>query len=145
MLRARDERGSVLMLMPAAALVFVVLGALAVDSAVAFLAEREVANAAAAAANDAAAAAVDRSAFYAGGDVRLDAGVARRVAASSVEAAGLDDLDGLTVRTTVAAGAPIVTVTVSARAPYVFARAVPGGPDSVEVEATAVATAEEAG
>jgi Flp pilus assembly protein TadG len=142
-LRAEPERGSVLALMPAAVLIFLVLGALAVDSALAFLGERSVSNAAAAAANDAAAAAVDRSTFYAGGDVRLDPRLAREVAAASVAAAGLDELDGLTVEVTVAAGAPEVTVTVRARVSYLFSAAVPGGPDGVDVEATAVATAEE--
>ncbi len=137
------ERGSALMLMPAAVLVFVVLGAIAVDFAVAFLAEREVSNAAAAAANDAAGAALDRDRFYADGAIRLDPAVAASVGRSAVAAAGLDDLEDLDVRVQVASDAPEVTVTVSARATYVFAKALPGGPDGVEVEATATALAEE--
>jgi hypothetical protein len=133
----------VLTLMPAAALIFLVLGALAVDAALAFLGERSVSNAAAAAANDAAAAAVDRAAFYGDGRLVLDAGVAREVASSSVAAAGLDHLDGVTVDVVVTPGAPEVTVTVRARVSYLFSAAVPGGPDGVDVEATAVAVAEE--
>jgi Flp pilus assembly protein TadG len=132
------------MLMPAAVLVFVVLGAIAVDFAVAFLAEREVSNAAAAAANDAAGAALDADRFYADGAVRLDRERAVAVGRAAVAAAGLDDLDGVDVHVRVAADAPVVTVRVSARARYVFATALPGGPDGVEVEATATATAEEA-
>jgi Flp pilus assembly protein TadG len=131
------------MLMPAAVLVFVVLGAIAVDFAVAFLGEREVSNAAAAAANDAAGAALDRDRFYADGAIRLDPGMADRVGLTAVAAAGLDDLDDVEVRVEVAADAPVVTVTVSARVRYVFAKALPGGPDGVRVEASATATAEE--
>jgi len=131
------------MLMPAAVLVFVVLGAIAVDFAVAFLGEREVSNAAAAAANDAAGAALDRDRFYADGAVRLDPGAADRVGRAAVSAAGLDDLDDVDVRVRVAPDAAAVTVTVSARVRYLFAKALPGGPDGITVEATATATAEE--
>ena len=137
------ERGSALMLMPAAVLVFVVLGAIAVDFAVAFLGEREVSNAAAAAANDAAGAALDRDRFYADGAVRLDPRAADRVGRAAVAAAGLEDLREVDVRVEVAADAPVVTVIVSARVRYVFAKALPGGPDGVRVEASATATAEE--
>ena len=49
-----DERGSVLMLMPVAVLIFLVLGALCVDFGSVFTVKRELSNAAAAAANDAA-------------------------------------------------------------------------------------------
>ena len=136
------ERGSALMLMPAAVLVFVVLGAIAVDFAVAFLAEREVSNAAAAA-NDAAGAALDEDRFYADGAVRLERERAVAVGRAAVAAAGLDDLDDVDVQVRVAADAPMVTVTVSARARYVFAPALPGGPEGIAVEATATATAEE--
>ena len=137
------ERGSALMLMPAAALVFIVLGAIAVDFAVAFLGEREVSNAAAAAANDVAGAALDQDRFYADGALRLDPVAAERVGRSAVGAAGLEDLDDLDVRVEVAVDAPVVTVTVSGRVRYLFAKALPGGPDGVRVEATATATAEE--
>ena len=131
------------MLMPAAVLVFVVLGAIAVDFAVAFLGEREVSNAAAAAANDAAGAALDRDRFYADGAIQLDPAAAGRVGRAAVAAAGLDDLDDVRVRVDVAADEPVVTVTVSARVRYLFAKALPGGPEGVRVEASASATAEE--
>lgn len=137
------ERGSALALMPAAVLVFVVLGAIAVDFTVAFLAEREVSNAAAAAANDVAGAALDQERFYADGSIRLDATAAQSIGRASVAAAGLDHLDEVDVRVSVRGDVPEVTVTVSARAGYVFAKALPGGPDGVPVEATATATAEE--
>lgn len=71
--------------MPAAVLVFLVLGALAVDAAAVFLAQRYLANAASAAANDAASQAVDLDRFYADGSVRLLALDAQRVAAAAVD------------------------------------------------------------
>ena len=58
------QRGSVLLLFPAAVLIVLVLSAITVDSSIAFLAQRELANATAAAANDAASRAVDGQAFY---------------------------------------------------------------------------------
>jgi Flp pilus assembly protein TadG len=137
------ERGSALMLMPAAVLVFVVLGAIAVDFAVAFLGEREVSNAAAAAANDVAGAALDRDRLYAEGALRLDPVEADRIGRSAVAASGLDDLDGVDVRVVVSRSTPEVTVTVSARVRYVFAKALPGGPDGTTVQASATAVAEE--
>jgi hypothetical protein len=54
------------MLMPAAVLVVVILGGIAVDSAVVFTAQRELVSAAQAAANDAVAYGIDESAFRAG-------------------------------------------------------------------------------
>ena len=50
----RGQRGSTLLLFPAALLIVVALAAVTVDSAIAFMAQRELANATAAAANDAA-------------------------------------------------------------------------------------------
>ncbi len=132
-----DQRGSVLVLMPAAVLVFLVLGALAVDSAAVFLAQRQLANAASAAANDAATQAVDLDLFYAGGSVRLVPGDAQRVAVATVRRLGLDHLSE--VRPVVTVRGDVVEVTVTARAHQIFAPAVPGGADTVAVAATAVA------
>lgn len=78
---AADERGSALMLMPAAVLVVIVLSAVAVDGALAFMGRRELSAAAAAAANDAVVAALSERGFYeACGDLDLDAAAAQRVA-----------------------------------------------------------------
>jgi Flp pilus assembly protein TadG len=127
----------VLVLMPAAVLVFLVLGALAVDAAAVFLAQRHLANAASAAANDAASQAVDLERFYADGSVRLLALDAQRVAAATVERLRFDHLSD--VRPVATVRGDVVEVTVSARARQVFAPAIPGGPDTVAVAATAVA------
>ncbi|HEV2766756.1 MAG TPA: hypothetical protein VGV63_03480 [Acidimicrobiales bacterium] len=126
-----------LVLMPAAVLVFLVLGALAVDSAAVFLAQRQLANAASAAANDAATQAVDLDLFYAGGSVRLVPGDAQRVAVATVRRLGLDHLSE--VHPVVTVRGDVVEVTVTARAHQIFAPTVPGGADTVAVAATAVA------
>jgi Flp pilus assembly protein TadG len=140
-----DERGSVLMLMPAAILVLIVLGAIAVDSAVTFLAQRELMNAAAAAANDAATSAlVDRSFYEGGGALVLDRARAEQVAATSIAAS---QPQGLALQ-----GAPVVNVDgasvcveLTARVHHLFAHAIPGVAHDTTVSARASATAVAAG
>lgn len=131
-----------LVLMPVAALVFIILGALALDATVLFLAERELAGAAAAAANDAAALAIDEEAFYADGTVVLDPAVAQVVAEASVASKQLEQ-HGFEVAppSVLVVGGDAVVVTLTGRAPHLFAKAVPGGPDSAAVSATATADA----
>jgi Flp pilus assembly protein TadG len=124
--------------MPAAALIFLVLGALAVDSAAVFLAQRQLANAAVAAANDAVAA-VDIDAYYGEGTFRLEPARVQQVAQESVERSGLDHLHGLVAVATVQGD--VVEVTLTARVDHIFSGAVPGGSDTAEVAATAVAGA----
>lgn len=131
------------MLMPAAVLVVIVLGAIAVDFAVVFLAERELANVAAAAANDAATRAVDRDRFYADGTVELDPATAARVAEQVVAVGGPRYAEGLEVGVTVDRSRPVVTVEVQAEVDYIFAKAIPGARHSATVQAVATATAEE--
>ena len=80
---ARAERGTVLMLFPAAVLILCVLGALAVDSANATMRRRELQSSADAAANDAAALAIDTAALRAGRTV-IDPELARRVVEESL-------------------------------------------------------------
>lgn len=142
---AKRERGSVLMLMPAAVLILVILGAIAVDSAVVFLAERELANATAAAANDAAAAAVSDAAFYGSGEVVIDENEARHVAADALR---LRLPEGGPVGAISLSGDPEVLVSgrhvcVTARATvrHIFARAIPGVAREAHVSARSTATA----
>jgi hypothetical protein len=130
----------VLLLLPAAVLIFLILGAVAVDLSSAWSAERELSSAAAAAANDAASRALDLDLLYATGDLRLVPGEARLVAEASVASAGLQRLDARV--TEVAVDGLTVRVTVAGRAHHLFARAVPGGPEGVDVAATATVTAE---
>ena len=135
----RSEGGSALVLVPAAVLVLVVLGAIAVDSAVAFLGQREVSNAAAAAANDAAAAALSDAAFYGSGSLRVDAAAARAVAGRAVAVRLSRGVEVVGVDVEVAG--PSVCVTVRGRVPYVFARSLPWVSSSAEVTGQAGAVA----
>ena len=141
---ARDarQRGSVLLLFPAAVLVVVVLAAIAVDAAIAFLGQREVANAVAAAANDAAGAGVGDQAFYRQGSVDLDPSAAAVVAEEQVRAV-LDPgrFHDVAVDVTVVprrAGCPArVRVRATATVDALFANALPGGPRQTRVQAVA--------
>ena len=69
----RDQRGNTLVLFPAAILIVLGLGALAVDSAVLFLGQRRLADVAASVASDAVAA-ISTSAYYdpSGSSIELD-------------------------------------------------------------------------
>ncbi len=140
-----SEKGGVLLLFPAAVLIVVALAAVAVDSSIAFLAERELANATAAAANDAAAQAVSDRAFYEGGRIELDPAAVEQVAVNRVRAA-LDSGRHHDLGVVARAVPPSVTgcgwtvhVSARARVSYIFSGAVPGGPDSVALDATSVA------
>jgi len=125
--------------------VLLVLGAIAVDSAVAFLGQREVSNAAAAAANDAATAALSDRAFYTSGALEVDGKRALEVARRSVAARTSRGVEVVDV--SVDADADRVCVTVRGRVPYVFARALPLVPGfaAVSGRAGAVAVAGERG
>lgn len=138
----RGERGSVLILMPVAALIFIILGSLAVDATVLFLAERELANAAAAAANDAATRAIDLDLFYERGCIALDPELAEEVVGTSVAAKQLGQ-DGFELALPeVETQGREVTVTLIGQAPYIFSKALPGAPEEATVSATATAVAE---
>jgi len=138
-------RGSVLLLFPAAVLIVIVLAAITVDSAIAFLGQREVANAVVGAANDAAGAGVGNRAFYEGGNVELDPVAVQQLAVDRVTAA-LDSDRFRDLAVDVSVGPPVtpgcppeVRVRASARVETLFAAAVPGGPADREVHATAAA------
>lgn len=139
-----NERGSVLLLVPAGVLVVLVLGSIAVDFAIAFLGERELSSLAAAAANDAVTAAVDEDHLRETGEFVLDPARAREVALATIEASSTEvDLDPPVVEVTTVDGLPAVRVRLRGRVDYVFAPALPGGPDGADVDAAAVAVAAE--
>lgn len=126
------------MLMPVAVLIVVILGAIAVDRAVVFGAQRELVHAAQAAANDAAAVGADLDDLR---DDRADGAdrvgfdrtrIDRAVRASLV---GVDDLvdHRWTLR-----GDEIV-VELEQRVELVFTKGVPGAADTTIVRATATA------
>jgi Flp pilus assembly protein TadG len=134
------------MLFPATVVVLLVLAALAVDLSIAFLAQRELANASAAAANDAATLALSQEGYYGDGDVRPDRRRVEEVAEARVRGSlDPDRFAGLTVEAEAvpprAAGCTwTVRVRAAATVPYVFAPALPGGPDRAAVQAHASAS-----
>ena len=131
-----------LLLFPAAVLVVVVLAAIAVDSAIVFLGQREVANAVRAAANDAAGAGVGNRTFYESGRIELEPGTVRHLAVEQVRAA-LDGarFSGLTVDVDVGLPhpgcPPVVRVRATASVSSLFAAGLPGDGGEVRVAATA--------
>lgn len=136
------ERGSVLMLMPAAVLIVIVLASITVDFAVVFLGERELASLAGAAANDAATAGLDQERFRETGAFVLDPDRVGAVVHSTLAASSSEVRDiTVTVSVTDVAGEPAVEVTLRGTVDYVFAPALPGASDTATVEATAVAVA----
>lgn len=136
---SQRERGSVLILMPVAVLVFIILGALAIDHTAAFMGERSLANASAAAANNAASA-LGRVTFYEGSLVALDPAAATAAAQATVERIRPSGVHDLSVETHVAGNE--VTVTVTGLVDTIFSRAIPGGSQTFEVGATSRAMAE---
>lgn len=119
------------MLMPAAVLIVILLGALAIDRAVVFGAQRELINTAQSAANDAVTLGIDIDAVRVDGTLRydrgrIDAAIQRSVAGDdAIVVAGWEiDGDHLVVR-------------LEKRVEYVFSKGVPGGADGTVVRATA--------
>ena len=134
------ERGSVLLLMPAAALIVIVLAAIAVDLSLVRIRHEQLENVAAAAANDAANQ-LDQSALRAGGDpstptVVLDPERVATVVAETVEAQGLG---GVSIVRADVDGREVV-VTLSIEVEHLFGRALPGTPDHRRVTASGSAT-----
>jgi hypothetical protein len=137
--RPPGDRGSILLLVPAAFLVVMILASIAVDMSLVHLRQRQAHDLASSAANDAVTAAANHLALR-GGRVQLaqpdaEAVVSRIVAAS--------DLAPQVV------GAPVVRVSpgtveveLTVRADYVFASVVPGAPDATTLTATASASAD---
>jgi Flp pilus assembly protein TadG len=83
----RSERGSVLILVPAAVLVLLILGAISVDFSVAYLAKRQLQDTAATAVNDAAGAGLDEARLRSGdGRAALDPDAVRAAAVRAVHA-----------------------------------------------------------
>lgn len=127
--RVPHERGTVLLLFPAAVLVLMVLGAIAVDLGMVGGARRDLIRVVGAAADDAALR-IDIDRLRAEGLAVIDLDAARRQVVSDLALATLPgDAVGLPVVEMGDEPATIV-VEVTRRIPHVFARAVPGLPDS---------------
>jgi uncharacterized membrane protein len=127
------------MLMPAAALVILILGAITFDYAHLYLAKRELQTAAEAAAQDAVTFGVDQAAVRRGNGVQIDEQLLLRAVDVSLSAHG----GGLHLE-----GAPLVElvgptqvrVTLRGRVGYLFVPVVPGVAHSAVVRASALAS-----
>ena len=139
--RTRADEGNALMLVPAGVLVLLMLGAIAVDSAVVFLAQRDLSNRTSAVANDVAGFASSDDAFYRDGVVQLDgaraAAYTQLAFAPDRTPAGYESWGA----TAEVASERTVSVRAWAEVRYLFAKAVPGMPDTTRVHAESVATA----
>jgi Flp pilus assembly protein TadG len=123
------------MLVPAGVLVLVVLAAIAVDSAIAFMAQREMINRASAAASDAATVAITDAGLQQGFDARPDASEVRRVVNERLVG---QTVAGYTVAASDVATSvsdDVVTVEVTGEVPYIFAPAVPGADRYADIAA----------
>jgi len=130
------------MLMPAAVLVVLLLGAISVDLAIVHLRQHQAVAAAASAANDAVTAGLDQAALRRGDGYRLDPTRVDQAVTESIEAQGI--AADLTEAPTVIMVTPdTVTVELHLRADYLFARSLPHGPRSTIVQGTATATVEQ--
>jgi hypothetical protein len=129
--------------MPAAVMIVLLLGAIAVDLTVVHLRQQQAIEAAADAANDAVTVGVDRTALRTGRGYALDPDRVAWAVDQSLADQGLTDRLAAPPRITEAGST--VTVTLTLRADYLFARALPDGPRSTTVQGTATATARLAG
>jgi len=134
------DRGSALMLVPAGVLVLILLGAIAIDSAVVVLAQRDLQNRTAAVANDAATIALDDFVFYGDGEVRLSPDRAATYTAAAFSPGNKPD-HYRSWDAEITTGATTVEVRAWAEVSSIFLRAVPGLPDTTRVEARSLATA----
>jgi hypothetical protein len=136
--RLGDERGSVLMLMPAAFLILLVLGAIAVDLTAIRVGERSLLSSATDAANDAVTVGLDESTFRSGGGYDLDPLRVRQSVYAVLFAKGI--LNRLTAPPSIVIHPDrSVTVTLQGKVDHIFAKALPGASDPVPVHAEATA------
>jgi len=133
------ERGSVLILMPAAVLIVLTLAAITMDLSLVHLGRRELVAAVEASANDAATYGLDEGAYRRGSGYAIDPARAHRAVVQSLHARGV--LDDLVQPPTILIGGTTIEVSLSMQVDYVFARALPGGPHHTTVSATGSATA----
>ena len=138
--RLDDESGNTLILMPVAVLILLMLGSVALDGAIAFMADRELNDVASGLANDAAVL-VEESIFYGEGEVvisqaRVDALLAQVVPLLQ------DEPLSFTCTGAVSGAGDTVTVRCAGRTDLLFLPALPGSAALGEVEATATARAE---
>ena len=135
---------------PASLLIMVALAAITVDSAIAFLAQRELANATAAAANDAATRGLSEEAFYVRDSIELSSDVVEDVAVGRVlQLVNRGRHHQLVVQAVASAPAAgcstwTVRVTASSRVDELFGKAMPGPSRQASVRARSSASPRQA-
>lgn len=122
------------MLMPAAVLVMVLLGAIALDAAAIRMQSRELRNVARSAANDALGAAVDVDHLRETGEIRIDETLARLTVDEAILRRAVDDVAVDSVAVTTEADRTIV-LTVALRRPVEHILRPPGTHPTVTVTA----------
>ncbi len=134
--RTRSERGTILLMFPAAVMIMLVLGAIVLDVGLSQVRGRELQAVADSAANDSLAA-LDIPALRAGEPPRLDPTRARVIVAQAVAAGPLPDATILAVDIgTDNAGRITVTVQLSLRVDLMIAPVLPGSLRSTTITKT---------
>lgn len=134
--RGQRDRGTVLLLFPAAAMIMIVLGAMVVDVSLSQVRARELESVASSAANDALGA-LDVHHLRSTGEIRLDLARAEAIAAASVAAGPLPNASVDAVTITDAGGAnPEISVTLTLVVDLVMAPALPGDVGSTTITRT---------
>jgi len=139
-----------MMLLPAAVAILLVLGAVAVDTAIGFLGHRQLVDATAAAANDAATQAFDETTYRATGHYQLDPAAAFRAVRAALVAQGgsvaataaarLSPADVVVAAGPDALHPAVITVTTHSFIGYAFSKAIPGAPRGTGITARQSAT-----
>lgn len=136
---ARDDRASVLMLMPAAILIVFLLASISIDLSLLFLRQRQASSVAVDVANDLASAAFDEGVFRSTGEFELDPDRADELGRAFVAASDLgSEIEDVQITVL---GADRVKVRLTVRVEYVFAGAIPGAAHGSSVTAAATALA----
>ena len=137
-----SDRGSVLMLMPAALLIVFVLGSISIEFATVSMRQRALYNAADAAANDAATYAIDRVVLRSTGEVVLDPALVEEAVTLSLRAQGVELAKAPRIELSV--DRKTIHLELVQNVPYVIARALPGSDGTIvraNVRVTAIESA----
>ena len=137
-----SDRGSVLMLMPAALLIVFVLGSISIEFATVSMRQRALYNAADAAANDAATYAIDRVVLRSTGEVVLDPALVEEAVTLSLRAQGVELAKAPRIELSV--DRKTIQLELVQNVPYVIARALPGSDGTIvraNVRVTAIESA----
>lgn len=134
------DRGTVLLMFPAAFLIMIVLGAIVIDVGLSQVRARELEAVASSAANDALAS-LDLGELRATGEIRFDLDRARIIVAESVAAGARPDAAIVDISVIGAGGPePQLAVTLTLDVDFIMAPALPGDLDSTTITRTRTAS-----